>query len=283
MRSSRILTCQRPFSLYAPATASESDPVDDQGSFLGTRRGLDSLSEDGELDAGADLARHLAEIATVLLAPGVVTAAERVVTLAVRTMDTCDEAGLCRTATPDPDRAENRPTGLIGELERLQGQTRQGPCTDTLAGLAWVYVPDLLDDQRWPLFSSAAASLGMRSALAYRLSVDGDTLGALQLYAHLPGAFNATERAQGLIYATYAGLALVLARDREGDQAHIDNLNTALASRDIIGQAQGILMERERITANQAFGLLRRSSQHLNRKLSTVAQDVVDTGTIPPG
>lgn len=260
--------------------------MDDQGSSPRTRRERGSSVRDGdgdvEIESGTDLARHLAEIATVLLTPGAVAAVDRVVSLAVQTMDTCDEAGLCSLTTA-PDRAKSQATGLIGELERLQTQAGQGPCIETLAGLAWVYVPDLLDDQRWPTFSPAAARLGMRSALAYRLSVDGETLGALQLFAHLPGAFNANERAQGLIYATYAGLALALSRDREGEQARIDNLNTALASRDIIGQAQGILMERERITADQAFALLRRSSQHLNRKLRTVAQDVVDTGTAPPG
>ena len=262
--------------------------MDDQGSSPSTRRERGTLVRDGEGDSdvenesGTDLARHLAEIATVLLTPGAVAVVDRVVSLAVQTMDTCDEAGLCSLTTA-PDRATSQAAGLIGELERMQTQAGQGPCIETLAGLAWVYVPDLLDDQRWPTFSPAAARLGMRSALAYRLSVDGETLGALQLFAHLPGAFNANERAQGLIYATYAGLALALSRDREGEQARIDNLNTALASRDIIGQAQGILMERERITADQAFALLRRSSQHLNRKLRTVAQDVVDTGTIPPG
>ena len=122
----------------------------------------------------------------------------------------------------------------------------------------------------------------MRSALAYRLSVEGETVGALQLFARLPGAFNAGERAQGLIFASYAGLALSLAKAQEAEEERIGNLEIALASRDVIGQAQGILMERERITADQAFRLLRRSSQHLNRKLRTVAQDIVDTGTIPP-
>lgn len=262
--------------------------MDDQGSSPSRRRERGSSIRDGDGDgdaeneSGTDLARHLAEIATVLPTPGGVAVVDRVVSLAVQTMDTCDEAGLC-TRTTAPDRTTTQATGLIGELERLQTQAGQGPCIETLAGLAWVYVPDLLDDQRWPTFSPAAVRLGMRSALTYRLSVDGETVGALQLFAHLPGAFNANERAQGLIYATYAGLALALSRAREGEQARIDNLNTALASHDIIGQAQNILMERERITADQAFALLRRSSQHLNRKLRTVAQDVVDTGTIPLG
>ncbi len=238
----------------------------------------DAQQQLDDVDPGNELARHLADIATVMLAPGAVTAAERIVALALQTMDGCDEAGLCGSASPPADR---QPSELIATLERLQTEAGHGPCADALGGLAWVYVPDLLDDHTWPLFSPEAARLGMRSALVYRLALDGETLGALQLYAHLPGAFNATERAQGLIFATYAALALALARDREAEQVRIDNLETALISRDIIGQAQGVLMERERITADQAFQLLRRSSQRLNRKLRTVAQDVVDTGAIP--
>jgi len=109
------------------------------------------------------------------------------------------------------------------------------------------------------------------------------TLGALQLYARLPAAFNATDRAQGLIFAAHAGMALGVARAQATERGRTDHLQTALVSREIIGQAQGILMERERITAEQAFDLLRRSSQHLNRRLRDVAQELVDTGTVPGG
>lgn len=92
-----------------------------------------------------------------------------------------------------------------------------------------------------------------------------------------------SDRAQGLLFAIYAGLALAQAQAQEAEESKIDNLRSALASREIIGQAQGILMQREKITAEQAFQLLRRSSQHLNRKLRSVAQDVVDTGQVNPG
>ncbi len=119
--------------------------------------------------------------------------------------------------------------------------------------------------------------------LGYRLFAGSETLGALQLYARLPAAFNATDRAQGLIFAAHAGMALGVARAQATERGRTDHLQTALVSREIIGQAQGILMERERITAEQAFDLLRRSSQHLNRRLRDVAQELVDTGTVPGG
>lgn len=234
-------------------------------------------------DPGTELARHLADIANVMLAPGsATTAAERIVTLAVATMDTCDEAALCEDGTSRPPAG----SAVMVELDAVQIHVGQGPCLDTLGGIHAIYVADLLDDQSWPLFSPEAVRRGFRSTLAYRLSFEGETVGALQLYAQLPGAFNATERAQGLIFASYAALALAVAKAQTNAQAaedrRIENLESALSSREVIGQAQGILMERERITADQAFQLLRRSSQHLNRKLRAVAQDIVDYGTTTP-
>lgn len=143
---------------------------------------------------GTDLARHLADIATVMLAPGrAATAAQRIVSFAVAAMDGCDEAGLCADSGLNPHTV---PSALMARLDALQTRAGQGPRLDALGGLDSVYVPDLLDDQCWPLFSPEAARLGFRSALAYRLTLEDNTVGALQMYAHLPGAFNATERAQ---------------------------------------------------------------------------------------
>lgn len=247
----------------------------------GAHSSVPGRTEDELAEGATDLARLLAGIATVLLAPGgAPTAADRIVSLARDTMDSCDEAGLCTVGLVS---VHAGPSLLLADLDALQTQVGEGPCSDALGGRDSVYVPDLLDDDTWPQFSPAAARLGMRSALAYRLSLDGETLGALQLYAHLPSAFNAHERAQGLVFAIYAGLAIAQAAAQATDESRIENLESALASRTVIGQAQGILMERERITADQAFVLLRRSSQHLNRKLRAVAQDIVDTGSIPPG
>jgi len=250
--------------------------VTDDGTDTASR----TANDDTAADSGEDLALQLANIASVLLGPGGgATAADTIVALALSTIDDCDEAGLCGDSGLT---LHASPSAVIAQLEALQAQTGQGPCTEVLAGLDCVYVPDLLDDQRWPAFSPEAARLGLRSAVAYRLSLQGETIGALQLYAQLPGAFNASDRAQGLLFAIYAGLALAHARAQEAEESKIENLRRALSSREVIGQAQGILMHREKISADQAFQLLRRSSQHLNRKLWAVAQDVVDTGEIAP-
>jgi AmiR/NasT family two-component response regulator len=78
-----------------------------------------------------------------------------------------------------------------------------------------------------------------------------------------------------------ASLALSVAQSHEDEDRRAENLNAALGTRETIGEALGILMERERITPNQAFDVLRRASQHLNIKLREVAQNLVDTGESP--
>jgi AmiR/NasT family two-component response regulator len=106
-------------------------------------------------------------------------------------------------------------------------------------------------------------------------------LGALNLYARYPDAFGVVDRARGVVLASLAGLAVSAAHTHEDEERRSDNLHAALTTREIVGQAQGILMERERITADQAFDILRRASQHLNLKLREVAQTLVETGERP--
>lgn len=227
-----------------------------------------------------EVAEHLASIAGVLLSSSTVQQTlSRVVTYAVAALDGCDEAAVCGSTLVSGVLGSGPP--LMAELERLQTSLGEGPCVDALAGQDSVYVAELINDTTWPRFAPVAVSVGLRSALAFRLSAGDETLGALQLYARLPGAFNATDRAEGLLFAAHAGMALRVARSHELQEERAQNLQLAMVSREIIGQAQGILMERERITADQAFQLLRRSSQRLNVKLRDVAQALVDTGSVP--
>jgi GAF domain-containing protein len=210
-----------------------------------------SVPEDGTR-AARDLADYLADIATVITTPhGVASTTDRILRLTVATLDGCDEAGLCLAGRGGE--AASTTSDLLLQLEKLQGDLGEGPCVEALTGVDFLYVPDLLDDQRWPSFSRAAVALGLRSAMAYRMSANDETVGALQIYGQLPGAFNAHERVQGLIFATFAGMSLSLITAQRAEQDRIDNLEVALASREIIGQAQGIMIERELITADQAF------------------------------
>lgn len=167
---------------------------------------------------------------------------------------------------------------LAATIERIQVEVGQGPCLDASTSGRTFYAHDLTEDPRWPIFAPAAAEAGVRCVLAYSLGIG---LSALNLYSGYPDAFGVTDRAQAGLFATLAGLALDTSEQRATDADHVLNLNAALRTRELIGQAQGILIERERITADQAFNILRRASQHLNIKLRDVAQALVDTGESP--
>jgi GAF domain-containing protein len=135
-------------------------------------------------------------------------------------------------------------------------------------------IEDTGQDERWPRFSAAAARLGVRSMLCVPLWVDERGLGALSLYAAQAAAFSDLHERVATLLATFAALALAEAQ-RAGQ------LHDALGSRDIIGQAKGILMERHGITADAAFGALSRISQAENVKLAEIARLLVETGSLP--
>jgi hypothetical protein len=231
-------------------------------------------------DASSELTVSLAETAGALFSAGSLKdTLQRVVDLAVETIDGCDFAGVfvfdgAVITTPvhtDP---------VVIEVDALQHQSGEGPCLDAIAEGATFYADELADDVRWPRFGPQADAAGIRSALALRLSADG-ARGAVNLYSGYPQAFGVVDRAKGLILAQLAGLALSLAEAHDEEELRADNLQAGLITREVIGQAEGILMERERISSDQAFDILRRASQHLNIKLRDVAEALVETGERP--
>jgi len=234
-----------------------------------------------------DLAEDFAGIARALYSAHTVEETlRRTVALSVTTIDGCSGAGISFVQGDEiitPVWSEPK----VLEVDTMQYTTGQGPCLDAIAHGESVYADDLLTDPRWPSFGPMAADAGMRSLLSFCLFGEA-TLGALNLYSPFPRAFGATGRAEALIFATHAGVALAAAVELEhANQAlavetkRLRDLHGALASREVIGRAEGVLMQRELITAEQAFDLLRRASQGLNVKLRQVAQYVVDTGDIP--
>lgn len=233
-----------------------------------------------EQDPAVALADDFSQASRTLFAAGSgqATLAE-VVRLAVATIEGCDFAGIFlldgdTVTTP----VHTHP--IVTEVDLLQHHTGEGPCLAAITETTIFYAEDLHADARWPHFGPQAAARGIRSLLAVPLSPNG-TLGALNLYAHYPSAFGVVDRARAVLLAALAAVAFTSAQTREDEDRRSANLHTALTTREMIGQAQGILMERERITADQAFDILRRASQHLNIKLKEVAQTLVETGEPP--
>ncbi|MHA7209808.1 GAF and ANTAR domain-containing protein [Arthrobacter sp. MDT1-65] len=173
-------------------------------------------------------------------------------------------------------RVESR--AVSGDLPRvidtIQSDTRQGPCLDAAFRHRLVRVPDMERDPRWPEFARRASDAGARSMLCFQLFVEGDTLGALNLYAGEPDAFGREAEQAGALVATHAAVAL-------SDAKEVSGLNDALISRDSIGQAKGILMERYKISSHQAFILLSTASSSTNTRLTDIAARLTHTGDLP--
>ncbi|AFR46864.1 GAF and ANTAR domain-containing protein [Gordonia sp. KTR9] len=160
---------------------------------------------------------------------------------------------------------------LGGEADRLQRELGEGPCLRAAVGVLTVCIHDMRTEPRWPAFASAAAELGIRSMACFYLYIDGDNSGALNLHSTVANAFTMESLQLGELFAAHAATALGAVQEKE-------QLRTALSSRDIIGQAKGMIMERYRLGANEAFALLARLSQDTNTKLVDVAVQIVEAG-----
>ena len=241
-------------------------------------------STDEHLSIGRDdlfeVTRHVSEIVGALFLPVSVTdTLQLVVNLAKATVEGCDYAGLflveggivSTLVHTDP---------VVVEIDALQHLTGEGPCLDAIAHRLVFYVDDLKSDLRWPHFAPQATSAGIRSMLALPLA-DEARFGALNLYSRYPAAFGVIDRAKAAILASMISQALTLAHTHEDEERRSDAMRAALSSREIIGQAQGILMEREQISAEAASDILHRASQHLQIKFHEVAQNLIDTGERP--
>jgi ANTAR domain/GAF domain len=169
---------------------------------------------------------------------------------------------------------------LALRLDEVQYRLGEGPCVESTRtpGLGLTYSGDLAAGVEFPAFGPAAAELGARSVMAVGLFPEGEVprYGALNLYAFEAHGLDEFDRDLALILAAHASTALAGTVASTTAELEAAQLRQALQSRDVIGQAKGILMERRGISADDAFDVLRRASQSLNIKLATVAQTLVD-------
>jgi len=155
---------------------------------------------------------------------------------------------------------------LVIAAEKAQEELGEGPCLSVIWRQETYKIADMASETRWPRFSSKALALGIQSMLCFRLFADGD-LGALNLYSREPNAFTDESEHIGVLFASHAAIAL------KGAQQE-DQIAGILRTRDLIGQAKGVLMERHRIDGQSAFAILLDASQKTNVKLSEVARYV---------
>ncbi len=161
------------------------------------------------------------------------------------------------------------------QADQLQYEVGEGPCLDAIWEQETFQIDDMTTEERYPTYSRRVAEqTGIRSSLSFQLFTDEDSLGALNLYSPQSRAFDEAARAEGFVFAAQAVVALRSAQ-------HEEQLRAGMASRNLIGQAQGIIMERFKVTPNQAFAILARISQETNSRLRDVARYLVDTREFP--
>lgn len=210
----------------------------------------------------ADLGRHETETEVAL---------RELVGSGVRHVPGCQYAGITvadRSNAVTSVAATHRYARVLDAIQHRHGE---GPCLTA----AWEHhvmrVDDLNVERRWPRYQRCALEqTPIRSILSYELFVDGSAMAALNFYADAPRAFGDESLELGGIFATHVALAWSMLRRQ-------DQFRSALASRDTIGQAKGVIMERFNLDAVEAFELLTRLSQQSNRKVIDIAKALIDS------
>ncbi|MFD0775614.1 GAF and ANTAR domain-containing protein [Streptomonospora algeriensis] len=200
---------------------------------------------------------------------------QRIVSMAVESVEGCEEAGLlmidrrkrlCETPAATSD--------LVRASDRAQCEYNEGPCLDAAREEQVFLIGDMAAETRWPRYRPRALELGIGSMLGFDLYTYEGRFGALDLYSRSPRAFGDRARELGWVFASHAAVAIAGAR-REA------TLREGYATRQEIGEAIGIIMERRRVAGEAAFEILRTESMHTNTKLRDVARKITLTGEIP--
>jgi GAF domain-containing protein len=224
------------------------------------------------LDAGiaAEFARMALELHDE---PGVDETIEKVLEFALRAV-ACDAAAVLLVHKGGKVEVAAATDHLATDAAEAQVTCGEGPGLAALDLPAGLMIRDAALDQRWPEWAARFGALGLRSVLSVRLSAGGSNLGTLELYDAEPARFDADDEAVAQILSRHASVALSQARQES-------TLWQAIDARKLIGQAQGLLMERFDLDADQAFAVLRRYSQDNNVKLREVARLLVETRRLP--
>ena len=165
---------------------------------------------------------------------------------------------------------------IAAEVDRVQYGVGEGPCLSSIADQATFKIDDISSDRQWPRFSAAAAHKGVKSLLAFVMQISDKALAALNLFAQKPHAFTREDVRVGALFASHAAFTLANAQTHERDQQKAQQLEQALDTRGVISNAVGILMAQEAVNRDDAFGILRTTSQTLNIKLRVIAEGIVD-------
>ncbi|MDM3975845.1 GAF and ANTAR domain-containing protein [Mycobacterium marseillense] len=221
--------------------------------------------------SGHELAVRMAELAREIATPrSLDDVLADVTAAAVELIPAADLAGVLLLKAGGQFESVADTDGLVAQLDKLQHDFAEGPCHDAALKETVVRTDDMRVEPRWPRYAPAAVEHGVLSGLSFKLYTAERTAGALNLFCFRPGVWDAEAETIGTVLAAHAASAIMAGR-------HGRQLQSALSTRDRIGQAKGIIMERYGVDDVRAFELLRRLSQESQTKLVDVAQRVIDT------
>lgn len=203
---------------------------------------------------------------------------QRITALACRTIAGCEHASLTLQRRDGP-RTVAATDDVAERCDEVQYQS-DGPCLMACRSGQRVHVWNIELDDRFPRFTATALETGVRSSLSIPLEHASAPSGALNLYASSPQAFDADAEELAGLFSRQSAVAIANAEIYWRTYDLTQDLQAALDTRDVIGQAKGILMARHKLTGDDAFDLLRVASQRRNEKLRVIAEEVVATGEL---
>ncbi|WP_445168704.1 GAF and ANTAR domain-containing protein [Mycolicibacterium sp. Dal123E01] len=228
-------------------------------------------NHDHDLAPNHDLAQRMAELARATALPRDVDEVLAGVTAtAVEMIPGTDTCGVLLIGKGGKFESLFGTSDLIYKLDALQEECGEGPCIEAALDELIVRTDDFQTERRWPKYSRAVSEIGVRSGLSFKLYTGASTAGALNLFGTEPHAFDMNSEAIGSILAAHAASAIIASR-------HGEQLVSALTTRDTIGQAKGVIMERFNVDSMRAFEMLRELSQSTNTRLVDIASRVIET------
>lgn len=229
-----------------------------------------------ELPVPHELAHPLAALAHLVLREETVDATlQLVVSLAQSSMARIDGASVSLVRT-DQFETSNATSDEVRAVDELQYRSGRGPCVDAILQSRRYNVVLTHERDTWPDFTAAALGAGYASMLSTPLQPRDRTLGALNLYSRRLDPFGDAEVEQAEVFVEHASAVLDNAIALTVAERTNEQLQEALATREVIGQAQGILVARQGCTIDEAFVLLREASQRSNRRLRDIARELVE-------
>ncbi|BCZ21495.1 GAF and ANTAR domain-containing protein [Mycobacterium senriense] len=228
---------------------------------------MESLDPASQHELATRMAELAREIATPRSLDQVLT---DVTTTAIKLIPAADIAGVLLLKGGGEFDSVADTDSLVAKLDKLQHDFGEGPCHDAALKETIVRTDDLREEPRWPNYAPAAVEHGVLSSLSFKLYTAERTAGALNLFSFRPGVWDTEAETIGSVFAAHAASAIMAG-------SHGRQMQSALSTRDRIGQAKGIIMERYGVDDVRAFELLRRLSQESQTKLVDVAQGVIDT------